>query len=109
MRSTAIRRASRYAWAANVALALFVLLVWRLSARTPVASANTFEVNDVHRHLTKYVQHGTNIHAFMKIMGTKVGRTAIFGIPLQQQWSYGNTGDFAPTYRRPPVFSSSGL
>jgi hypothetical protein len=31
-------------------------------------------------------------------MGTRVGRTAIFGIPLQQQWSYGNTGDFAPTY-----------
>jgi hypothetical protein len=23
---------------------------------------------------------------------------ALFGIPLQQQWSYGNTGDFAPTY-----------
>jgi predicted TIM-barrel fold metal-dependent hydrolase len=31
-------------------------------------------------------------------MGTKVGRVAIFGIPLQQQWSYANTGDFAPTY-----------
>ena len=23
---------------------------------------------------------------------------ALFGIPLQQTWSYGNTGDFAPTY-----------
>ena len=32
------------------------------------------------------------------MMGTKVGRAAVFGIPLQQQWSYGNTGDFAPTY-----------
>ena len=31
-------------------------------------------------------------------MGTKVGRVALFGIPLQQTWSYGNTGDFAPTY-----------
>ena len=31
-------------------------------------------------------------------MGSKVGRVALFGIPLQQQWSYGNTGDFAPTY-----------
>ena len=31
-------------------------------------------------------------------MGTRVGRVALFGIPLQQQWSYGNTGDFAPTY-----------
>jgi hypothetical protein len=57
-----------------------------------------FEVNDVHFHLTNYVQEGTNIHDFVSLMGTKVGRTAIFGIPLQQQWSYGNTGDFAPTY-----------
>jgi predicted TIM-barrel fold metal-dependent hydrolase len=31
-------------------------------------------------------------------MGTKVGRVAIFGIPLQQMWAYENTGDFAPTY-----------
>jgi hypothetical protein len=31
-------------------------------------------------------------------MGTKVGRVAVFGIPLQQEWSYQNSGDFAPTY-----------
>ena len=31
-------------------------------------------------------------------MGTRVGRSTMFGIPLQQQWSYGNSGDFAPTY-----------
>ena len=31
-------------------------------------------------------------------MGTKVGRSTLFGIPLQQQWSYGNSGDFAPSY-----------
>src|SRR5262245_5929395 len=59
---------------------------------------DTFEVNDSHFHLTNYVQEGTNIHDYLSIMGTKVGRTAIFGIPLQQQWAYGNTGDFAPTY-----------
>ncbi len=35
---------------------------------------------------------------FLKIMGDRVGRSTVFGIPLQQQWSYGNTGDFAPTY-----------
>jgi Amidohydrolase len=56
------------------------------------------EVNDVHFHLTNYIQTGTDIHDFLKIMGTKVGRVAIFGIPLQQQWSYQNSGDFAPTY-----------
>ena len=55
-------------------------------------------VNDVHFHLTNYIQKGTDIHEFVKIMGTKVGRVALFGIPLQQQWSFQNSGDFAPTY-----------
>jgi hypothetical protein len=31
-------------------------------------------------------------------MGNKVGRVALFGIPLQQQWSYRVDGDRAPTY-----------
>lgn len=54
--------------------------------------------NDVHFHLTNYIQKGTDIHDFVKIMGTAVGRVALFGIPLQQQWSYANSGDYAPTY-----------
>jgi hypothetical protein len=57
-----------------------------------------YELNDSHFHLTNYVQQGTDIHEFLKIMGDKVGRVALFGIPLQQTWSYGNTGEFAPTY-----------
>jgi hypothetical protein len=56
------------------------------------------ELNDVHFHLTNYIQEGADIHDFLKIMGTKVGRVALFGIPLQQVWSYQNSGDFAPTY-----------
>lgn len=55
-------------------------------------------LNDVHFHLTNYIQKGTDIHDFLKIMGNKVGRVALFGIPLQQEWSYQNSGDFAPTY-----------
>jgi hypothetical protein len=31
-------------------------------------------------------------------MEGRVGRSALFGIPLQQEWSYANSGDFAPTY-----------
>ncbi len=65
----------------------------------PAARAQTdYLVNDGHFHLTNYVQQGTDIHEFLKIMGTKVGRSTLFGIPLQQTWSYENTGDFAPTY-----------
>jgi hypothetical protein len=74
-----------------VAVALATL---PLTAQT----SHTYEVNDSHLHLTNYVQKGTDIHALMNIMGSKVGRVALFGIPLQQSWSYGNTGTFAPVY-----------
>jgi len=60
--------------------------------------SNGYVLNDSHFHLTNYVQQGTDIRDFLKIMGTKVGRVALFGIPLQQTWSYANSGDFAPTY-----------
>ena len=63
-----------------------------------LAQAPDHVVHDGHFHLTNYVQEGTDIRDFLKIMGTKVGRVAIFGIPLQQTWAYGNSGDFAPTY-----------
>lgn len=74
---------------------LFVLQFYQASAQS---KPDEPEVNDVHFHLTNYIQNGTDIHDFLKIMGTKVGRVAIFGIPLQQEWSYQNSGDFAPTY-----------
>lgn len=55
--------------------------------------------NDSHFHLTNYVQQGPPIRDFLdRTMGTKVGRVALFGIPLQQTWSYENSGDYAPTY-----------
>ena len=54
--------------------------------------------NDAHFHLTNYIQQGTDIHDFLRIMGNKIGRVAIFGIPLQQQWSYRSDTDRAPTY-----------
>lgn len=70
-----------------------------LSSTTFVqAQANSYEFNDSHFHLTNYIQGGTNIHDFINIIGGRVGRVAIFGIPLQQQWSYRVDGDRAPTY-----------
>jgi predicted TIM-barrel fold metal-dependent hydrolase len=62
------------------------------------ATNDGYAFNDSHFHLTNYVQEGIDLRAFLKIMADKVGRSTVFGIPLQQQWSYGNTGDFAPTY-----------
>src|SRR6185436_10846805 len=84
------------------AVACVAVVAWLCLARTgaQVASArladNTF--NDSHFHLTNYVQRGTDVRTFLEIMGTRVGRSTLFGIPLQQQWSYANSGDVAPTY-----------
>ena len=57
-----------------------------------------FEFNDAHFHLTNYIQEGIPIRDFLQIMGTTTGRSALFGIPLQQQWSYRVSGDNAPKY-----------
>ncbi|HEY9508002.1 MAG TPA: amidohydrolase family protein [Gemmatimonadales bacterium] len=56
------------------------------------------QFNDAHFHLTNYVQRGTEIRDFLRMMGTRTPRSTLFGIPLQQTWSYENSGDFAPTY-----------
>src|SRR6187401_710161 len=56
------------------------------------------EFYDSHFHLTNYIQQGITPREFLQILGTRVGRSTLFGIPLQQQWSYANSGDFAPTY-----------
>jgi predicted TIM-barrel fold metal-dependent hydrolase len=77
---------------------LALMLAWCVSANGQIEPAGQYEFNDSHFHLTNYIQQGTDIRDFLAIMGTKVGRVALFGIPLQQEWSYGNSGDFAPTY-----------
>lgn len=55
-------------------------------------------VDDSHFHLTNYVQRGPDIHDFLKLLGDSVGRVALFGIPLQQEWLDAVTGANAPTY-----------
>jgi predicted TIM-barrel fold metal-dependent hydrolase len=57
-----------------------------------------YDFSDSHFHLTNYVQEGTNVRDLVNMMGTTIERSTLFGIPLQQTWSFGNTGDFAPTY-----------
>ena len=55
--------------------------------KSSAAQPNDYLFNDSHFHLTNYIQEGIDIHDFLKIMGNKAGRVALFGIPLQQQWS----------------------
>ena len=54
--------------------------------------------HDSHFHLTNYIQEGTSMPDLVEMMGDTIGRSTVFGLPLQQMWFYGNTGDFAPTY-----------
>jgi predicted TIM-barrel fold metal-dependent hydrolase len=89
-----MKRGGRRLALAGIALGLAV----PPSLLPQAAAPSVYVVNDSHFHLTNYIQEGTAIREFLKIMGDKVGRVAVFGIPLQQTWSYGNTGDFAPTY-----------
>jgi len=62
------------------------------------AKASAYQFDDSHFHLTNYIQEGITPQQFLKIMGTRVGRSTLFGIPLQQEWSFRNSGDDAPTY-----------
>jgi hypothetical protein len=83
-------------------IAVTRLAAHRHAGTSQAAAANggagTYVANDTHFHLTNYIQEGIDVRAQLKNMGTKIGRSTLFGIPLQQTWSYGNTGDFAPWY-----------
>jgi hypothetical protein len=69
--------------------------------RASTTDTTDYKYSDSHFHLTSYVQdreEGTNIKDYVAMMGNVVKRSTLFGIPLQQMWQFGNTGDFAPTY-----------
>ena len=73
----------------------------RFASQAPkpaTARGSSADFHDSHFHLTNYIQEGISLPDFLGIMGSRVGRSTLFGIPLQQQWSYGNSGDYAPTY-----------
>jgi predicted TIM-barrel fold metal-dependent hydrolase len=90
---TAIRRLTRSLGASLLAV---LLAAGGAAARAEVPPGAQY--HDSHFHLTNYIQEGTDIRDYLAIMGDRVGRSTVFGIPLQQMWSHGNSGDFAPTY-----------
>jgi hypothetical protein len=82
--------------AAIIALAAFAPLPAATAAAVPAGPG--YEFHDSHFHLTNYIQEGIDIHRYLALMGRRVGRSTLFGLPLQQQWSYRISGDDAPTY-----------
>jgi predicted TIM-barrel fold metal-dependent hydrolase len=79
-------------------LALMIGMLGGLHGQSGAGKSGGVLFHDAHFHLTNYVQEGTDIRDMLAIMGDKIGRSTLFGIPLQQQWSYRVTGDFAPQY-----------
>jgi predicted TIM-barrel fold metal-dependent hydrolase len=77
-------------------VAPFVWAVAPLSSQQPPAGRIT--LTDSHFHLTNYVQRGPSLKSFLTLLGDSIGRVAVFGIPLQQEWLDAVTGSNAPTY-----------
>jgi len=82
---------------ASLLALIFISSAVRATAQSKGAGDSVL-FNDVHFHLTNYIQKGITVPQLLQVMGNKVGRVALFGIPLQQQWSYNVTGDFGPRY-----------
>lgn len=93
-------QSSRFYYSALICMLLLfsanTLMAQTKRAMNLPAPDSTFD--DSHFHLTNYIQEGTDIHKFLSIMGNRVGRSTLFGIPLQQMWSYQNSGGYSPTY-----------
>jgi hypothetical protein len=83
---------------AGAALALVLAVAVPAAAQKAKTAGSGYDFDDCHFHLTNYIQEGITAQQFLKLMGTRVGRSTLFGIPLQQQWSYRISGDKAPTY-----------
>ena len=62
------------------------------------SQTSQYEFHDSHFRLANNIQEGPDIHDFLKMMRRHAGRVAIFGVPLQQEWSYRVDADLAPTY-----------
>ena len=67
-----------------------------LALSAPVSAQDDYY--DAHVHLTNYIQEGISARQYLEVVGERVGRSVLFGIPLQLHWSNRVTGDIAPTY-----------
>ena len=86
----------------SFSLKTFYLIILLLSLGIVISKAQSSDgylFNDSHFHITNYVQEGIEMEFYVdSIMGDKIGRSTVFGLPVQQQWSYRVTGENAPTY-----------
>jgi hypothetical protein len=91
----------RFSTTLGLVFGTLLLLVAARPADAPAqatSKSSGYQFHDSHVHLTNYIQEGITAQEFLTVMGKRVGRATLFGIPLQQQWSYRVSGDDAPTY-----------
>ncbi len=69
-----------------------------IAQKPPSSVIPATEFNDSHFHLSNYIQKGIKITDLLKLIGNRVDRVAVFGIPLQQKWDYFVDGDRPPDY-----------
>jgi hypothetical protein len=83
----------------KISYTFLLLLSLGLLITTKAQSSNGYLFNDFHFHITNFIQEGIEMEFYVdSIMGDKIGRSTVFGLPIQQQWSYRVTGENAPTY-----------
>jgi hypothetical protein len=82
--------------ALGIVLVIASVFAIRVTGNSQVPAEHLF--NDSHFHLTNYIQEGITAAKLLELMGTNVPRSTMFGIPLQQQWSYANSAGYAPSY-----------
>ena len=79
-------------------MGLLAAVVLARGAPTPAQSPAGPDFHDAHYHPTDYIQQETALPEFLGMMGDRVGRAALMGIPLQQKWDWFESGDRAPDY-----------
>ena len=67
-----------------------------LALAAPVPAQDDYY--DAHVHLTNYIQEGITARKYLEVVGDRVGRSVLFGIPLQLHWSHRVTSVVDPTY-----------
>ena len=64
-----------------------ILAAAALTVSLAASADEAKEYYDSHTHLTNYVQEGLTARQYLEAVGDRVGRSALFGIPLQMHWS----------------------
>src|SRR3954467_15784866 len=68
----------------NLVCYIFICFLFPITEGQTIRSSDTSLFYDSHFHLTNYIQEGVSVQNFLRVMGTRVGRSTLFGIPLQQ-------------------------